>query len=100
MAMVHCRECGAKISDSAPTCPKCGAKQFGSSSNKDKDRVTAGILALLLGGFGVHKFYLNKSSQGVLYLLFFWTLIPSILALIDGIKYLTSTDEDFQRKYV
>jgi TM2 domain-containing membrane protein YozV len=65
-----------------------------------KSKVTAGILAILLGGFGVHKFYLGKVGMGILYLVFCWTTIPSIIGLIEGIIYLTKTEEEFQRKYV
>ena len=36
----------------------------------DKNRVAAGVLAILLGGIGAHKFYLGQSGQGILYLLF------------------------------
>lgn len=64
-----------------------------------KSKVTAGILALLLGGIGVHKFYLGKAGAGVLYLLFCWSGIPGILALIDGISILCSNDEAFMTKY-
>lgn len=65
-----------------------------------KSRVVAGILGILLGAFGVHKFYLGKIWQGILYLLFFWTGIPGIIGLIEGILYLVKTDEEFQDKYV
>lgn len=41
------------------------------------------ICAFFLGGLGVHKFYSGKTVQGVLYLVFCWTFIPSFLALID-----------------
>ncbi|SFL73415.1 TM2 domain-containing protein [Paenibacillus sp. 1_12] len=65
-----------------------------------KSRTTAGILAILLGSLGVHKFYLGKIGLGVVYLLFFWTGVPGIIGLIEGIQYLTKTDEEFQSKYV
>lgn len=65
-----------------------------------KSRVTAGILAILLGGFGAHKFYIGKTGIGIAYLLFCWTGIPSIIGLIEGILYLTKTDTEFQQKYI
>ena len=65
-----------------------------------KSKVTAGILAILLGGFGVHKFYLGKVGMGILYLVFCWTGIPGIVGLIEGIIYLTCSDAEFQTKYV
>lgn len=63
-----------------------------------KSRVTAGVLALLLGGLGIHKFYLGKVGLGLVYLLFCWTWIPAIIALIEGIIYLTQSDQDFAAK--
>lgn len=60
-----------------------------------KDKTTAGLLAIFLGGLGAHKFYLGKPGQGILYLLFCWTYIPGILGLIEGIKYLTKNERDF-----
>ncbi|HON12022.1 MAG TPA: TM2 domain-containing protein [Chitinispirillaceae bacterium] len=64
-----------------------------------KDRVTAGVLAILLGGLGVHKFYLGKAGTGCLYILFCWTFIPALIALIEGIVYLTMDDASFSLKY-
>ena len=64
-----------------------------------KNKTSAGILALFLGGLGVHRFYLKQTGLGILYLVFFWTLIPSIAALVDGIIFLTQTDEAFNAKY-
>jgi TM2 domain-containing membrane protein YozV len=70
-----------------------------SGNSKSGSRTTAGLFALLLGGIGVHKFYLGKPVQGVLYVLFCWTLIPSLIALIEGIVYLTKSDAEFKAKY-
>ena len=64
-----------------------------------KQRTTAGIFALLLGGFGIHRFYVGDIVLGFLYLLFCWTLIPALLAFIDGLIWLTQTDEIFNLKY-
>ncbi len=64
-----------------------------------KDRMTAGLLALFLGGIGIHKFYLNQGGLGVLYLLFSWTFIPGIIAFIEGIQYLTMTDQQFHQRF-
>lgn len=65
-----------------------------------KSKTTAGILAILLGGLGIHKFYLGKIGMGILYILFCWTYIPAIVGVIEGIIYLTSTEEKFYYKYV
>ena len=64
-----------------------------------KNKYVAGILAILLGDLGIHKFYLGKIGWGIVYLLFCWTGIPAIAGLIEGIIYLCTDDETFQVKY-
>lgn len=64
-----------------------------------KDRTTAIVLALLLGGVGVHKFYLDRPGAGVLYLLFCWTFIPSFLGLVDGLTLAFMSNEAFDARY-
>lgn len=64
-----------------------------------KNKYVAGILAILLGDLGIHKFYLGKIGWGIVYLLFCWTGIPAIVGLIEGIIYLCTDDETFQVKY-
>jgi TM2 domain-containing membrane protein YozV len=66
----------------------------------NKSKTTAGILAIFLGGIGVHKFYLNRPGMGILYLLFCWTYVPAIIGFIEGIIYLTASDQKFYEKYV
>ncbi|EHJ08459.1 TM2 domain-containing protein [Staphylococcus simiae] len=43
------------------------------------------LVAIFLGGVGVHKFYADQFGQGLLHLLFFWTGIPSVVAIINAI---------------
>jgi len=64
-----------------------------------KSKTTAGILAILLGGIGIHKFYLGRTLWGIIYILFCWTLIPSIVGFIEGLIYLCSSDQEFNAKY-
>lgn len=64
-----------------------------------KSKVTAIILALLLGGLGAHKFYLRQSGWGVLYLVFCWTYIPGLVSLIELIVLAVMSDAEFDRKY-
>ncbi len=100
MSMVFCRGCGKQIHETAASCPHCGAPQRKEHRNvAGKSRTTAAILAFLLGGLGVHKFYLGRIGAGILYLLFCWTFIPVIIAFIEFIIYLTMTDEAFSAKY-
>lgn len=64
-----------------------------------KNKTTAGLLAIFLGWIGVHKFYLDRAGQGIVYIIFSWTLIPLIVSIIEGIIYLTMTEEAFNLKY-
>jgi TM2 domain-containing membrane protein YozV len=48
-----------------------------------RDEVVGILLALFLGTFGVHHFYLRRTGLGILYLCFFWTGIPAILGVIE-----------------
>lgn len=64
-----------------------------------KSRIVAALFAFFLGTFGAHHFYLGNSKKGVIYLLFFWTYIPTIVALIEAVGFLLQSDEEFARKY-
>jgi TM2 domain-containing membrane protein YozV len=102
-----CSECGAVIKTKAEICPKCGVRQFGQPvtinlgpvAANGKSRIAAALFAFFLGGFGGHKFYLGQIGLGILYLIFFWTFIPAIVAFIEFILLLTMSDETFNQKY-
>lgn len=70
-----------------------------------KKRHTAALLALLLGGFGVHKFYLRDTGSGIFYIMltiFTASLgypIGWILAWVDAFALFTMSDERFDKKY-
>ncbi|HEC2150862.1 TPA: TM2 domain-containing protein [Staphylococcus delphini] len=49
------------------------------------NKITYVFFAFLLGGFGAHKFYINKKGLGFLYLLFCWTGVPGVIGIIEGI---------------
>ncbi|WP_326983753.1 TM2 domain-containing protein [Chryseobacterium sp. MYb264] len=67
---------------------------------KSEKKITAGILGILLGGFGVHKFYLGYTKAGIIQLLLSLLCIGGLIGLIEGIIYLTKSDEEFDRTYV
>ena len=69
------------------------------SSNLDKSKTVAGVLALFLGGLGIHKFYLGQTGTGVVFLLFCWTLVPAFIALFQGIGLLCMSETGFKKKY-
>jgi TM2 domain-containing membrane protein YozV len=66
---------------------------------KPKNKLAAALLAIFLGGFGIHKFYLGKIGMGILYLVFCWTGVPEIIGIIEGILMLLMSDEAFNAKY-
>lgn len=75
-------------------------------SAKNDKRIMAGVLGILLGSFGIHKFVLGYTVEGVIMLVI--TLVTcglgatviGIIGLIEGIIYLTKTDEEFDAIYV
>lgn len=64
-----------------------------------KSRGLAIVLALILGGLGAQWFYLERPWRGLVYILFCWTLIPSILALIEIIVWASMPKESWDEKY-
>ena len=64
-----------------------------------KDKTTAGLLAILLGSFGAHRFYLNQPGAGLLFLVFCLTGIPWLIGLIEGIQYLSMSQHDFDARF-
>ncbi|ELZ16990.1 TM2 domain-containing protein [Natrinema limicola] len=95
----YCVECGTLIAKQAEICPDCGVRQPSVQGSTDSDKIAAGVLALLLGGLGAHKFYQGNMKLGVLYLCFFWTGIPAVLGLVEGILMLIADDTEYEEKY-
>ncbi|HTD54778.1 MAG TPA: NINE protein [Silvibacterium sp.] len=48
-----------------------------------KDEVVGVLLALFLGTFGAHHFYLRKTGLGILYIVFCWTGVPTIISIVE-----------------
>lgn len=88
--------------------PAAAAPVASTSSAKDK-KLLAGILGIVLGAYGVHKFILGYQKEGIimavigvvgLFLCGIPTIITAIIGLIEGIMYLTKSDEEFDRIYI
>lgn len=105
-----CHECGEIILAKAEICPKCGVRQpmaqnFNTvaanvlGQGQPRSRVVAGVLAILAGSLGLHKFYLGQPVWGIIYILLCWTFIPAFVGVIEGLIYLTMTEEAFLQRY-
>lgn len=90
----QCDSCGADILAKAEICPKCGVRQHSHVS-----KAALLLVTFFFGGIGAHKFYLGKWWQGALYLVFFWTWIPALIALIEFIVYCFTSEDRLNEKY-
>ncbi|WP_124978760.1 TM2 domain-containing protein [Nonlabens xiamenensis] len=82
------------------------------NSNENK-KVLAGVLGIFVGAFGVHKFILGYTNEGIIlaavtlvglvlscfFVGFLFVWIPGVIGLIEGIIYLTKSDEEFYQTY-
>ncbi len=69
-------------------------------AGRGKDKMTAGILGILLGGFGIHQFYLGSVGTGIiLFVLLPFCGLGAIDGLVEGIMILVMTDEDFNKRF-
>ena len=115
-----CTKCGAVNDDLAQFCTNCqatltpvasgyqpmqsvnaGAITDWKAMGADK-KVTAGICAILLGWLGVHKFILGYSTEGIIQLVLGLLTcgLTNIIGIVEGIIYLTKSDEEFVRTYI
>jgi TM2 domain-containing membrane protein YozV len=133
---MNCPYCGLANEDNATSCTGCGAPLLGAAATGapvpppqysaappqqpprygaiptpgSKSKVAAGLFGILLGGLGIHKFYLGYTKEGVIWLLIsllgglftlgIATIVMEVIGLIEGIIYLTKSDEEFYNTYV
>jgi TM2 domain-containing membrane protein YozV len=91
-------------------CLKCGIPLAPAGAEGEKTRLISGLLAIFLGWLGIHKFYLGYNKEGLIMILVSLlagtvtcgvaTGVISVIGVIEGIMYLTKTDEEFARIYV
>jgi TM2 domain-containing membrane protein YozV len=127
MMPVFCTKCGFQNDEYTPTCLSCQAPlpniggyqpiqppvpMYGQPPAQDwkqaggDKKIIGGILAIILGGLGVHKFMLGYQREGVIMLLVsvlscgVFYPVMHIIGIVEGIMYLTKTDEDFVKTYL
>lgn len=78
--------------------------EYPSRSEANSKKVLAGVLGIVLGGFGVHKFVLGNTTPGLIMLLVSLTCIGytvmHVIGLVEGIIYLTKSDDEFYETYM
>lgn len=64
-------------------------------------KIPAGVLGILLGGLGIHKFYLGYVTEGIIQILLSLVCgLGALIGLIEGIIYLTKPDDAFVSTYI
>jgi len=68
---------------------------------QENKKVLAGVMGILFGGLGVHKFILGYTTEGIIQLVITIVTcgIASLIGFIEGIIYLTKSDEEFYQTY-
>src|SRR6267143_3193729 len=118
--MRYCTKCGGQNDDLAQYCAGCqaplgfaspgyqpmqsvnpGAMVDWQKQGADK-KLAAGLCGILLGGFGVHKFILGYTTEGIIEIVITVCTcgLGHFIGLIEGIIYLTKSDEEFVRTYI
>lgn len=102
-----CQNCGKSMPANGVVCMNCGvALARWGNDPRASNKIAAGVCGILLGSLGVHKFILGYTMAGLIMLLITVLtcgvagVITHIIGLIEGIIYLTKSDEEFVRTYV
>lgn len=121
----YCPTCGAQNDATAQACYNCHTPLVAAQSGyqpiqptyaapparnwqemgADK-KLAAGLTGILLGGFGVHKFILGYQTEGLIMLLVtvltcgMAGMITGVIGIVEGIIYITKSDEEFVRTYI
>lgn len=111
-----CRNCGTNLAEPFQNQQNYQNQQMQQPYNQNagqipgaEKKLPAGILGILLGGFGIHKFYLGYTNEGIIMLVIQiagWllcgipSLVISVIGVIEGIMYLTKSDEEFVQTYI
>ena len=71
-------------------------------SEASQKKLVAGILGIVLGGLGIHRFYLGDTMGGILRIVITAVTCGAggLIGIIEGIIYLTKSDADFQKTYI
>lgn len=102
--VAYCSNCGKPTDPKAIVCVSCGAGL--KLADQGCNKIAAGLLAIFLGCLGIHKFIMGYTKEGVIMLLVslltcgIGASVMWVIGLIEGIIYLTKSDEEFIKTYV
>lgn len=120
---VTCPGCASQNTSLTTRCTNCGTMlpvspmpmqhmpNFGGQSKPagSEKKLAAGLCGIILGGLGIHKFILGYTTEGVIMLVTYLagmllcgipSLIVAVIGIIEGIMYLTKSDEEFVATYI
>ncbi len=116
---VNCQQCGAPNDSRNVVCLTCGnaLQMIGAPMQPaflpkppgSEKKILAGILGIVFGGLGIHKFVLGYTTEGIIMCVvyvagMFFCGLPAlaiaIVGIVEGVIYLTKTDEEFVRTYI
>ena len=71
------------------------------TANGENKKMIAGILAIVIGSLGIHKFVLGYTKEGIIQIILTVVTcgLAGIVGLVEGIIYLTKSDEEFYETY-
>lgn len=61
----------------------------------NEERLITAALAFFLGSLGIHHFYMKRNVRGIVYALFCWTFIPGFLGIVEGMRFINMTTDEF-----
>ena len=103
---MYCKKCGTDAGD-AKFCPNCGESIEDEAKGgitiepgqRTVNKIAYGVIAILIGDFGIHRFYAGRWVSGSLYIvsdiLIIGLFITPLLGLIEGIIALTRDDDGY-----
>jgi TM2 domain-containing membrane protein YozV len=71
-------------------------------AQENNKRIAAGLLAIVLAPFGIHKFLLGYTTEGIIWLvisILTWGTVTTVLGIIEGIIYLKKSEQEFYQTY-
>ena len=94
------KETASDFADSAKDAANDIKEGWNEATSGENKKMLAGILAIVAGGLGIHKFILGYTKEGIIQILLFLLCgVGGVIGIVEGIIYLTKSDEEFYEIY-